>query len=101
MTSGVVDALHRNEDATSHHYNSTEQALTYVAFAEKEVCPQDRQHSAELKECRYIAYQTESDGAETKERCNSRDECSHHERTCIRTQPTPGSPGCRDRKSVV
>src|SRR6266567_511897 len=95
MTSGVDARLHCDEDTTSNHYNSTEQALTYVASTEKELCPQDRQYSTELKECRYIAYQTEGDGAKSKERCNSRDECSYHEYTCMRTKSTPRSPGCR------
>src|SRR6266516_3496371 len=95
MTSGVDARLHCDEDTTSNHYNSTEQALTYVAFTEKELCPQDRQYSTELKECRYIAYQTESDGAKTKERCNSRDECGPHERTCTDPQSTLRSPACR------
>ncbi len=95
MTSGVVALLDRNEDTASHHYNSAEQALTYLAFTEKELCPQDSQNSTELKERRYVAYQADSDGGKTKERCNSRDECSHHERTCTGTQSTPRSPGCR------
>src|SRR6266516_3957781 len=95
MTSGVDARLHRDENATSHHYNSSEQALTYLAFTEKELCPQDCQHSTELKERRYVAYQADSDGSKTKERCNSRDECSQHEHTSTATQSTPRSPGCR------
>ena len=68
MTSGVDARLHRDEDATNHHYESAEQALTYVAFTEKEFCPQDGQYSTELEECCYIAYQTEGNGAQASER---------------------------------
>src|SRR5438270_11910519 len=95
MTSGVDARLHRDEDATNHHYNSTEQALTYVAFTEKEFCPQDSQHSTELKERCYVAYQADSDGGKSKKRCNSRDDCRHHERTCTDTQSTPRTSGCQ------
>src|SRR2546421_4634794 len=89
----VVALLRCNEDATSNHYDSANHTLTYVAFAEKKLCPQDSQNSTQLKERCDVAYQAESNGGKSKERCNSRDECSYHERSRMPTQFTPCSPG--------
>ncbi len=90
---GLLAKLHCNEDATRNHYSSTKETLTYIAFVEKKLCPQDRQNSTQLKERCYVAYQAESNGGKSKERCNSRDECSYHERSRMPAQFTPCSPG--------